>query len=110
VKTPGKTAGVINGHTSIAPSSNASSTTEITSAFRRKLRARARDSASFSNMHCDKLPRSLTDTPPATRSYTWERHRGAAKKEMASGHAAGSDDSGQAASDGLAEFARSLEG
>jgi hypothetical protein len=34
-------------------------------------------------MHCDKLPRSLTHTPPANRSYTRERHRAAAKEEMA---------------------------
>src|SRR5580704_7574096 len=65
---PGKTAGVINGHRSIAPRSNASNTTEMTSALRRRLRARCRDSESYSSMHCDKLPRSLTDTPPANRS------------------------------------------
>jgi len=59
-------------------------------------------------MHCDKLPRSLTDTPPATGSYTGERHRGATKKEMAYVHAAGFAGSGRAAADGLAEFARSL--
>jgi hypothetical protein len=59
------------------------------------LRARSRDSESFSSMHCDKLPRSLTDTPPAARSYTGERHRGATKKEMGYVHAAGFADSGR---------------
>ena len=70
LKRPGKTPGVISGHKSIAPSSAASNTIEITSALRRRLRARARDSASFSSMHCDKLPRSLTDRPPRNLWHT----------------------------------------
>ena len=86
---PGKTPGVISGHKSIAPSSAASKTTDMSSALRRRLRAWPRDSASFSSMHRDRLPRSLTDTPPRNRWHARERHLGAAKEAMARLHAAG---------------------
>src|ERR1700722_16151349 len=78
---PGRTPSVISGQKSIAPSRAASSSTEMTSAFRRKSRARTRDSASFSSMHCDKLPRSLTDTPPPKHLHIRERHLDAAREK-----------------------------
>jgi hypothetical protein len=106
---PGKTPDVISGHKSIAPSSAASKITEMTSALRRRLRARSRDSASFSSMHCDKLPRSLTDTPLPSDGHTRERHPDAAREWDELTSFSRDEGSGRAASDGAAEFAISVE-